>query len=98
MQLPIGDEADLTGLVDLVDMKVRTRWQANLDDLLRSSRTHKGSVPTTQAVYFEGDQGRDVRVAEIPADMVDTVEEHRAQVMLLLLIVDCVTARTQICG
>ena len=23
VQLPIGDEADLTGLVDLVDMKVR---------------------------------------------------------------------------
>jgi len=31
-------------------------------------------------VYFEGDQGRDVRVADIPADMIEAAEEHRMQV------------------
>ena len=45
---------------------------------------------------FEGDQGRDVRVAEIPESMADTANEHRAQV-LLSIIVHRITARTQIC-
>ena len=78
-------------------MKVRTRWQ-NLPScaLISYFKFDKVSVPTPQAIYFEGDQGRDVRVAEIPESMADTANEHRAQV-LLSIIVHRITARTQIC-
>ncbi|MFT5697502.1 MAG: elongation factor G [Desulforhopalus sp.] len=50
MQMPIGLENDLKGVVDLITMK---------------------------AVYFEGDNGDDIRIAEIPADMADEAAEKR---------------------
>ncbi|MBU0674431.1 MAG: elongation factor G [Proteobacteria bacterium] len=54
IQLPIGLEADMLGIIDLVTMK---------------------------AVYFEGDNGDDIRIEEIPADYKDAVDEAR-EVML----------------
>ena len=54
MELPIGLEDKLQGVVDLVAMK---------------------------AYYFEGNDGVDVRVAEIPADLVDQAKEKRVELL-----------------
>ena len=54
MELPIGLEDKLQGVVDLVQMK---------------------------AYYFEGNDGVDVRVAEIPADLVDQAKEKRIELL-----------------
>jgi len=50
IQLPIGLENDLEGMVDLVSMK---------------------------AIYFDGEQGDDIRYEEIPENMQDEAEEKR---------------------
>lgn len=50
MQMPIGLENDLKGVVDLIIMK---------------------------AVYFEGPNGDDIRIEDIPADMADEAAERR---------------------
>lgn len=50
MQMPIGLENDLNGVVDLITMK---------------------------AVYFDGDNGDDIRIEAIPADMADEAAEKR---------------------
>ncbi len=50
MQLPIGLENDLKGLVDLVEMK---------------------------AIYFDGDNGENIRMEEIPANMQEAAAEKR---------------------
>ncbi|MDO4506684.1 MAG: elongation factor G [Spirochaetales bacterium] len=54
MELPIGLEDKLQGVVDLVTMK---------------------------AYYFEGNDGVDVRVAEIPADLVEQAKEKRVELL-----------------
>jgi len=54
IQLPIGLEADLEGVVDLVRMK---------------------------AVYFDGDQGQDIRYEEIPASLLDEAQAKRAELL-----------------
>ena len=54
MELPIGLEDKLQGVVDLVQMK---------------------------AYYFEGNDGVDVRVAEIPADLVEQAKEKRVELL-----------------
>jgi len=54
MQMPIGLENDLNGVVDLITMK---------------------------AVYFDGDNGDDIRIEEIPADMADEAAEKREAVL-----------------
>ena len=33
-----------------------------------------------QAIYFDGDQGQDVRVEDIPVDMLDAAGTHRMEV------------------
>jgi elongation factor G len=50
MQMPIGLENDLKGVVDLITMK---------------------------AVYYEGESGDDIRLADIPAAMLDEATEKR---------------------
>ena len=50
MQIPIGLEADLQGVVDLVTM---------------------------QAMYFDGDNGEDIRIEAIPAALQAEAEKHR---------------------
>ncbi|BHH82044.1 elongation factor G [Desulforhopalus sp. 52FAK] len=54
MQVPIGLENDLKGVVDLITMK---------------------------AVYFDGENGDDIRIEEIPADLVDEAAEKREAVL-----------------
>ena len=54
VELPIGLEDKLEGVVDLVGMK---------------------------AIYFDGDNGENVRVAEIPANMKDQAAEYRAELL-----------------
>ena len=54
IQLPIGLESELEGMVDLVTMK---------------------------AIYFDGDQGDDVRIEEIPDNMRDVAEEKREELL-----------------
>ncbi|MDY4129783.1 MAG: elongation factor G [Treponema sp.] len=54
MELPIGLEDKLQGVVDLVAMK---------------------------AYYFEGNDGVDVRVAEIPADLLEQAKEKRVELL-----------------
>ncbi len=54
MQLPIGLEDKLEGVVDLVTMK---------------------------AIYFEGDSGTEMRVAEIPAHLVADAEKYREELL-----------------
>jgi elongation factor G len=54
IQLPIGLETDLEGMVDLVTMK---------------------------AVYFDGDQGDDVRYEEIPENMQDEAAVKREELL-----------------
>ncbi|MGD9333996.1 MAG: GTP-binding protein, partial [Desulfobacterales bacterium] len=50
LQIPIGLEADLEGVVDLVSMK---------------------------AMYFDGSNGEDVRIEDIPQDLLDEALERR---------------------
>ncbi len=50
MQIPIGLEADLEGVVDLVTM---------------------------QAIYFDGDNGEDIRLESVPANLVEQAEQYR---------------------
>ena len=50
MQIPIGLEADLEGVVDLVTMK---------------------------AIYFDGENGENIRVESIPANLIDQAEHYR---------------------
>ncbi|CAG34736.1 elongation factor G [Desulfotalea psychrophila] len=50
MQMPIGLEGDLVGMVDLVTMK---------------------------AVYYEGENGDEIRITDIPAEMLDEATEKR---------------------
>ncbi len=50
MQIPIGLEADLEGVVDLVTM---------------------------QAIYFDGDNGENIRIESIPVNLVEQAEQHR---------------------
>ncbi len=50
LQLPIGLESDLVGMVDLVIMK---------------------------AIYFDGESGENLRIEEIPANMLDEVRTKR---------------------
>lgn len=54
MQLPIGLEGDLSGIIDLVTMK---------------------------AVYFDGAFGEDIRVEEIPEDLLDKAREYREDLL-----------------
>ncbi len=54
VELPIGLEDKLEGVVDLVGMK---------------------------AIYFDGDNGEQLRYAEIPAYMKDQVEQYRAELL-----------------
>ena len=54
MQLPIGLEDKLEGVVDLVTMK---------------------------ALYFEGDSGTELRVAEIPAHLLDDAKKYREEMI-----------------
>ncbi len=54
MQIPIGLEDKLEGVVDLVTMK---------------------------AMYFEGDSGTEIRVAEIPAHLVDDANKYREELL-----------------
>ena len=54
MQIPIGLEADLTGIVDLVAM---------------------------QAIYFEGDNGEDLRIGDIPEDLLSEAEQKREELI-----------------
>ncbi len=54
LQLPIGLEIDMEGVIDLVTMK---------------------------AVYFDGDQGEDIRIEEIPANLKDEAEEKREELL-----------------
>ncbi len=54
IQLPIGLESDLEGMVDLVTMK---------------------------AIYFDGEQGDDVRIEEIPDNMRDEADEKREELL-----------------
>ncbi|MEA2115307.1 MAG: elongation factor G [Thermodesulfobacteriota bacterium] len=54
IQLPIGLENDLEGMVDLVSMK---------------------------AIYFDGEQGDDIRYEEIPENMRDESEEKREELL-----------------
>jgi elongation factor G len=54
MQIPIGLEADLKGVVDLIAMK---------------------------AVYFDGDNGEDIRIEEIPGHLVSDAEEKREELV-----------------
>ncbi|MBQ9238995.1 MAG: elongation factor G [Treponema sp.] len=54
MELPIGLEDKLEGVVDLVAMK---------------------------AIYFEGADGTDMRVAEIPAHLMNEAEKYRAELL-----------------
>ena len=54
MQIPIGLEDKLEGVVDLVAMK---------------------------ALYFEGDSGTEIRVAEIPAHLVDEANKYREELL-----------------
>ncbi len=54
MQIPIGLEDKLEGVVDLVTMK---------------------------AMYFEGESGTEVRMAEIPAHLVDEANKYREELL-----------------
>ena len=54
IQLPIGLENELQGMVDLVSMK---------------------------AIYFDGEQGDDIRYEEIPENMRDEAEEKREELL-----------------
>ena len=54
MQIPIGLEADLIGVIDLVAMK---------------------------AMYFDGDNGENVRVEDIPEDLVSDAMEKREELI-----------------
>jgi len=54
IQLPIGLEGNMEGIIDLVTMK---------------------------ALYFDGDQGEKVRIAEIPAGMQDEAAEKREELL-----------------
>lgn len=54
MQLPIGLEDKLEGVIDLVTMK---------------------------ALYFEGDSGTELRVAEIPAHLLDEAKKYREEMI-----------------
>lgn len=54
LQLPIGLESDLEGVIDLVTMK---------------------------AVYFDGDQGENIRYEEIPDNLKDEAEEKREELL-----------------
>jgi len=54
VQLPIGLESELEGIVDLVTMK---------------------------AVYFDGDQGENIRIEEIPDHLKDEAEEKREELL-----------------
>lgn len=54
VELPIGLEDKLEGVIDLVGMK---------------------------AIYFDGDNGENLRVAEIPAHLKDQAEQYRAELL-----------------
>lgn len=54
MQIPIGIEADFTGVVDLVSMK---------------------------AIYFDGDNGEDVRIEDIPENLLAEAMEKREELI-----------------
>ena len=54
LQMPIGLESDLKGMVDLVTMK---------------------------AVYFDGDQGEQIRMEEIPAELMDEAQAKREELL-----------------
>jgi elongation factor G len=54
LQIPIGLEADMEGVVDLVTMT---------------------------ALYFEGEQGRDIRYAEIPPNLLDLAKAKREEML-----------------
>ncbi len=54
LQIPIGLESDMEGVVDLISMK---------------------------AVYFDGEQGDDVRYEEIPAELREEAEEKREELL-----------------
>jgi elongation factor G len=54
MQLPIGLEADLSGVIDLVTMK---------------------------AIYFDGPYGEDLRIEDIPENLLDNAREYREDLL-----------------
>jgi len=54
LQIPIGLEADMEGVVDLVTMT---------------------------ALYFEGEQGRDIRYAEIPPNLLEQAKAKREEML-----------------
>ncbi|ODQ57311.1 hypothetical protein WICANDRAFT_102286 [Wickerhamomyces anomalus NRRL Y-366-8] len=61
IQVPIGAESNLKGVVNIIDRV---------------------------ALYNEGSQGEEIRTAEVPADLVDLVEEKRALLIETLADVD----------
>jgi elongation factor G len=54
MQLPIGLEADLSGVIDLITMK---------------------------AIYFDGPYGEDIRIEDIPENLLDKAKEAREDLL-----------------
>ncbi|MDO9566359.1 MAG: elongation factor G [Candidatus Desulfaltia sp.] len=54
MQIPIGIEADFTGIVDLISMK---------------------------AIYFDGDSGENVRIENVPGNLLDEAMEKREELI-----------------
>ena len=54
MQIPIGIESDLAGIIDLMTM---------------------------QALYFDGDDGSEIRFADIPEDLLDEAEFSREEMI-----------------
>lgn len=61
VQVPIGAEGDLAGVVDLIDMR---------------------------ALYNEGAQGEDIRVADVPSDLIALCQEKRQILIETLADVD----------
>jgi len=54
MQLPIGLEGDLSGIIDLVTMK---------------------------AIYFDGPYGEDIRIEDIPQNLIDNAKSYREELL-----------------
>lgn len=54
LQMPIGLENDLVGVVDLIEMK---------------------------AIYYEGENGEEIRITDIPAEMLEEAQEKREAVL-----------------
>ena len=62
MQIPVGEEEDFEGIVDLISMK---------------------------AYFFDGANGENVRIEDIPADLQDKAVEYRAAMLEKLVWIWC---------